>query len=299
MRFSVLVLPLLMCLLTSTAHEPALRDRQHSMVAMRAVGHQLLLSAGDSHSRVLPIEQEANGYRIRFDTTFSFDPDRLVTIVDSVMRQSGIATAYLVEVQQCSTLQVVYSYSVNPAIGPGAVACRSRPLPADCHTLFISFAESKAVMADDHTMGASPADGLLPIALAVALVIGAIGLIWAFRGKGRHHLGSGTDPALIPIGRYLFDTRKIVLQLGADRAELTGKEADLLALLHASVNTTVERDVILRDVWGDEGAYVGRTLDVFISRLRKKLEADPDVRIVNVRGVGYKLIVGSTEMADR
>ena len=77
--------------------------------------------------------------------------------------------------------------------------------------------------------------------------------------------------------------------------ELTSKEADLLALLHASVNTTVERYVLLKNVWGDEGAYVGRTLDVFISKLRKKLEADPSIRIVNVRGIGYKLILGGEE----
>ena len=56
------------------------------------------------------------------------------------------------------------------------------------------------------------------------------------------------------------------------------------------VNTTVERDVILNMVWGDEGDYVGRTLDVFISKLRKKLEADSSVKIVNIRGVGYKLV---------
>jgi DNA-binding response OmpR family regulator len=66
-------------------------------------------------------------------------------------------------------------------------------------------------------------------------------------------------------------------------------------LLHASVNITVERDVLLKNVWGDEGAYVGRTLDVFISKLRKKLEADPSIRIVNVRGIGYKLILGGEE----
>jgi DNA-binding response OmpR family regulator len=55
-------------------------------------------------------------------------------------------------------------------------------------------------------------------------------------------------------------------------------------------HSTVERDYLLRTVWGDEGNYIGRTLDVFISKLRKKLEDDASVKIINVRGVGYKLI---------
>jgi DNA-binding response OmpR family regulator len=65
----------------------------------------------------------------------------------------------------------------------------------------------------------------------------------------------------------------------------------LLLLLHESANTTVAREVILNRVWGDNGNYVGRTLDVFISKLRKKLEADSGVKIVNTRGVGYKLLI--------
>jgi len=295
-RFSALVLPLLLILFPSSAQESRLHGQQQSMAAMRMVGHQLLLSAGDSSSRVLPIEQEANGYTIRFDTAFALDPDRLVTIVDSVMRMSGIASEYLVEVQQCSTRQVVYSYAVKPTIGPEAVACKTRPLPADCYTLFVSFAEqtTDALVESDDSASAS---GLLPIALTV-IVIGAIGLTFSFRKKPALNAERSPAPGLIAIGSYLFDTQNMTLTHGADKTELTGKEVGLLALLHASVNTTVERDVILRDVWGDEGVYVGRTLDVFVSRLRKKLEADPGVRIVNIRGVGYRLIVGSEGDTD-
>ena len=81
------------------------------------------------------------------------------------------------------------------------------------------------------------------------------------------------------------------LTIHDNKIELTSKEADLLQLLSESANDTVERDDILKEVWGDDGDYVGRTLDVFISKLRKKLEADSNVRIVNIRGIGYKLIL--------
>ena len=72
--------------------------------------------------------------------------------------------------------------------------------------------------------------------------------------------------------------------------DLTGKEAELLNLLYENVNITVKKEEILHQVWGDEGVYEGRTLDVFISKLRKKLEYDESLRILNIRGVGYKLL---------
>ena len=96
---------------------------------------------------------------------------------------------------------------------------------------------------------------------------------------------------MIALGDYRFDKRNTELLFDQERIVLTSKESDLLILLYNAVNTTIERDVILNRVWGDEGDYAGRTLDVFISKLRKKLEADPKLKIVNIRGVGYKLVM--------
>ncbi|HEX8531743.1 MAG TPA: winged helix-turn-helix domain-containing protein, partial [Cytophagales bacterium] len=105
---------------------------------------------------------------------------------------------------------------------------------------------------------------------------------------------------LIPLGAYQFDPRNMALRHKDEVVALTGKESDLLLLLHTSANSTLEREFILKTVWGNEADYVGRTLDVFISKLRKKLEADPSLKIVNIRGVGYKLIVdGRQELLDR
>jgi DNA-binding response OmpR family regulator len=83
----------------------------------------------------------------------------------------------------------------------------------------------------------------------------------------------------------------MVLFLKAKTIELSSKESELLLLLFSHKNKTLEREFLLHVIWGDEGDYVGRTLDVFISKLRKKLEADPSLKIVNIRGVGYRFVV--------
>ena len=81
------------------------------------------------------------------------------------------------------------------------------------------------------------------------------------------------------------------LAIGSDQIDLSHKEADLLNLLYSSVNKTLGREDIQKIVWGNDSSYIGRTLDVFISKLRKKLSKDPNVKIVNERGVGYRLVL--------
>jgi hypothetical protein len=127
----------------------------------------------------------------------------------------------------------------------------------------------------------------------VWLVLGLLFVILAVVYFRKKKAKPATDLHLIAIGAYKFDQRNMELSLNEEKIDLTSKEADLLTLLHNSVNTTLAREVILKMVWGDEGDYVGRTLDVFISKLRKKLEADASVKIVNIRGVGYKLVLNS------
>jgi DNA-binding response OmpR family regulator len=74
---------------------------------------------------------------------------------------------------------------------------------------------------------------------------------------------------------------------------LTGTETRLLLILAASPNQTIQRSRLQKEIWEDEGVIVGRSLDMFISKLRKKLELEPDTKIVVVRGKGYRLEVGS------
>jgi DNA-binding response OmpR family regulator len=95
----------------------------------------------------------------------------------------------------------------------------------------------------------------------------------------------------LAIGRYHFDHPKQKLRLGSHETDLTNREAELLKRLYDQRNQVLERTTVLRELWGDDSFFNGRSLDVFITRLRRCLKDDPQVQIVNIRGIGYKLIM--------
>jgi hypothetical protein len=279
------------CLYTTTAFHAKLQaqpDQQHTLVAMRTIGHRVLLSVGDSTSLVLPVVQEGNRYKISFDTEFIFKPLDLARAIDEVMHSSQVARRYIAEVAQCQTGEIVYSYEITGMLNTDLVPCAARIPSLDCYALYITLLDvdtavdtalAQAQANRDHTSA-----GL--IVLSALLVLGVV-MVYYFRKKRP----TPAHPDAVNIGKYVVDKRNMELRLGDQKTELTGKETDLLILLHSAVNTTLERERILQTVWGDEGDYIGRTLDVFISKLRKKLEADPTVKIANIRGIGYKLVV--------
>lgn len=97
---------------------------------------------------------------------------------------------------------------------------------------------------------------------------------------------------LLPIGNYIFDTKNLKLIYQEEVQELTHREADLLAFLVNHKNETQSRDKILITLWGDDDYFKGRSLDVFITRLRKYLNKDTTIKLNNVHGVGFRLEVG-------
>ena len=93
------------------------------------------------------------------------------------------------------------------------------------------------------------------------------------------------------VGDYTFDHRNLMLSHPTEERKLTKKEAEVLRLLCLHADQVLPRELVLNMVWGDDTYFLGRSLDVFISRLRKYLKLDPKVQIVNVHGVGFKLVI--------
>jgi len=97
----------------------------------------------------------------------------------------------------------------------------------------------------------------------------------------------------IQFGSASLDVGRQTLRLSGQAHKLTYRETKLLSVLASQPNQVLSRDHLMASVWEDEGIVVGRSLDVFISRLRKKLKDDPAVQISNAHGVGYKLEVNA------
>ncbi|MGN0028899.1 MAG: response regulator transcription factor [Marinilabiliaceae bacterium] len=104
---------------------------------------------------------------------------------------------------------------------------------------------------------------------------------------------SGESPVLdtYKLGRFKFDTQKQQLIDGENVIKLTTKESELLKLLCSNANKVLERNVALKTIWVDDNYFNARSMDVYITKLRKHLKDDPSVEIINVHGKGYKLVM--------
>lgn len=98
-------------------------------------------------------------------------------------------------------------------------------------------------------------------------------------------------PKIFKIGKYIFDYQNQVINNGADQQKVSTKEAELLRLLCVKMNDVLTREEALLQIWHDDNYFNGRSMDVFLSKLRKYLRDDSNVEIINVHGRGYKLLV--------
>ena len=116
--------------------------------------------------------------------------------------------------------------------------------------------------------------------------------IHALLGRQRVRAAAAQSPSPIALGRYTFDPSTAVLSLSEGSSTvLPAREAELLALLASRPGETVPNTLILKQLWGDDDYFSTRSLNVHITRLRKRLAADPAVSIISHRGVGYCLRV--------
>ena len=97
------------------------------------------------------------------------------------------------------------------------------------------------------------------------------------------------------IGKFTFDSKKQILAIGDKSTKLTTKESELLGLLCAHQTEILQRDFALKSIWIDDNYFNARSMDVYITKLRKHLKEDPSVEIINIHGKGYKLIVPEAE----
>lgn len=103
------------------------------------------------------------------------------------------------------------------------------------------------------------------------------------------------ESTLYHIGEFTFDTQKQLLSIRDKQTKLTTKENELLALLCSHTNEILQRDFALKTIWIDDNYFNARSMDVYITKLRKHLKDDPQIEIINIHGKGYKLIAPEQE----
>lgn len=267
-------------------------------ILLRRIGHEILLQSGDSVSRVLPVKKIAgNEYQISFEHPFSFQPQSLVNTTQRLLAKDPLAADYVVNVVNCANAGVVYGYAISKNKKDDIITCMGRRQPTACYAINIAFKPTGIITARN---------GYLLGSLAVLAIAG---LIFLRPLKPKQPLPDNeatavpdnkptdfpqTQPVdMFTLGAMSFDAGARKLMINGKTIELTRTETRVLRIFALSPNEAIERSRLQKEIWEDEGVIVGRSLDMFISKLRKKLELDPNIRIAVIRGKGYKMEINA------
>ncbi len=258
-------------------------------LAMRRTAHHLLAESGDSTSRIAPVRRlDANTFLLRLEHSFNYD--RLPALLQESFQLHDIQRDYDVAVLGCVAGDLLLGYNVKEMQQGMGVACSGREQGSDCYNLQVTF--------DSPNSAPLPSTGWW--LLASGFLLGGISYAaWQWATRNRKSAlaaprAAAEESVRLHFGNSSLDFANQTLLVGSVQHQLTYREAKLLHLFVSNLHQLLERDFILQSVWNDEGIIVGRSVDVFVSRLRKMLRDDPTVRIATVHGVGYRLEMQAT-----
>lgn len=251
-------------------------------LALRRTGHYLLAEAGDKRSHIAAVRQkDADTWLLQLEHSFNYD--RLPVLLQQSLEIHGIQENYDVAVVNCLDGDLQLGYNFLDFKQNNGAPCGGREMPLDCYNLEVHFIKAMPPKSEKNVLG---------WIVAVTGVLTGIFLVARNRRKIQPNAVQETGMALsnqVLFGNSRLDIGNQTLISGNSRHTLTYREAKLLHLFASHPNQLLERDFILQSVWEDEGIIVGRSVDVFVSRLRKLLRDDAGLRIVAVHGVGYRL----------
>ncbi|WP_183572159.1 winged helix-turn-helix domain-containing protein [Mucilaginibacter sp. X5P1] len=251
-------------------------------VLLRKVGDELLSQSGDLTSRVLPVKKIAeNEYQVRFEKDLTFLPDSLVNTTQRLLAKDPLTRDYIVNVLNSANASVAYGFAISGNKKDDIIACKGRKQPKASYMINIKFKPTGINTAKNgYLLGSLP-------------FLAFVGFILLRSVKPRRALPNDQCTEIFTFGSVLFNAQERQLIINKKTIDLTGTETRLLLIFALSPNETIERSRLQKEIWEDEGIIVGRSLDMFISKLRKKLELDPNINIVVIRSKGYKLEIGS------
>lgn len=248
-------------------------------IMLRKIGHELLLQSGDSLSRVLPIKKlNTNEYQITFENEFTFQPDSLVAIIKRSLTKHNLNQEYVVNVLSCEKKEVIYGYAILKNKKDDIIACTGRMQPKNCYYIDIKFRNAgMSTTQKGYLLGGVPLLAFVGFILSKSAI------------KRKEKL----PMVAVKFGNTIYNETEKTILIDKQIINLTLKENKLLSILSKSPNSIIQRSRLQKEIWEDEGVIVGRSLDVFVSRLRKKLESDASLQIINIHNKGYKLEVSN------
>ena len=250
-------------------------------VSLRDVGNQLLLLHKDSTSLVLPIRSiTPYKFELSFEKSLSFDPSSLIVAVKNSFKKADLPAYYRVEVVQCTDKEVAYSYEIKNESEKDIIPCGGRYLPDACYTIEVVFTRKSSIIHKN---------SILIVGVFLLVVLFLLDFFLFRRKKREENPSISNTERHIFLGRFLFFPEQNKLMFDTSEINLSKKECELLFVLSQHTNQIVKRDELSKKIWEDNGVFVGRSLDTYISKLRKKLKDDVAIKITNVHGVGYKL----------
>ena len=251
----------------------------HVEVVLRDIGHQLLLSAKDSTSRVLPVKKlNETTYQISFQNNFSFISDTLINLVQRTFQKNALAKDYIVKLRNCKQNEIVFAFEINSQKGD-LTPCRGRKLEVGCYVIEINLLKKNKFNFFWLTLL------IIPLSLVGFYVKNK------FRKKEeKESIIDNND--YIPLGNFRFYADNNVLKIENKIITLSEKETKALKIFAENINQIVEREKLMKEIWEDNGIVViSRNVDVLVSKLRKKLSDDNTLKFINVHGRGYKFII--------
>lgn len=278
--YGSLLIVILSALLLVTAQNNQKVFTALTKIALRDAGNKLLLVNGDSTSLILPVKKiEQSKYQLTFEKELIIHPDSLVSIVEKSFKKANLPIRYQIEVNQCHDFEVAYSYQKSNAMTKDIIPCSGRILPRKCYFIEVQFLNVKTNTTHYYWLA--------------LLILSLISAIYFFYKKDSEiqKIKESHNENGIPIGKIQFYPSESKLLYNNTEISLSKKEVELLTLFVANPNKIIKREELSKKVWEDHGVFVGRSLDTYISKLRKKLNDDESIKLTNVHGIGYMLEV--------
>ena len=250
-------------------------------LALRQTGHLLYESCGDTFSQIPAVEQTgAAEFKLKLEN--GFDYDKLPEILDVSLKSFGVTNSYIVSILTCGSETIVLGYN-QLSFQNAVVACSTREQDELCKIIMLNIQDQVPVTSEaDYSMFWLLLFGVIPF------------LVFYINRKKIE--APEAEPMFVKektkylaVGSSKFDPTGLVFSHKSASKDLTFREGKLFEYLINHKNQVLKREDIQNHVWEDEGVIVGRSLDVFVSRLRKIIKADDTLAIKNIHGVGYRL----------